>query len=453
MSSYFSYKTKKVKRNEGQVLMIAVISFTVLASIIVIGVTSPIIRQVQIVKNFQTSKGSYFTAEAGSEDAFYRIKNNLTTSFPETLSLNNAIATVTVSPIGISEQEILSEGNSGNLIRSVVKDITVTDGFEFNFAVQIGLGGLRIEDDSSIVGNVYSDGPILGDDVWHDWQLNNISGDAVSSGAGGSVTNIHVASSTYAHSISDSLINKNAYYQSIHDTTVGGTKYPGSVDLPTAPMPIPDSLLDQWEADALAGGVINSPCPYIIDDKVVTLGPVKINCDVHVRDHDTVITLAGTVFINGNLIIDDRPKFKVSDAVGNKSVPIIAHSATYPLTKGTIDINDTPTFYGSVSGGVPNPDSYVMLVSRNTSAESHGSVNAITASNHVTGNLLLYAPHGAVILSGDVVLREVTSYYLDLKNHAQVYYTIGLNQPLFTSGPGGRWKIKRWREYHHDHYH
>lgn len=138
MQKSFSKKIKSLQ--SGQVLMLAVVSFTIFALVTVIGVVSPIIRQVQMVRDFHSSKQSYFTAEAGSEDAFYRIKNSLATSFPETLTLAGATATVEVATIGSNEQQITSQGNANNLIRTVIKDITVTDCFEFSFAVQVCLG-------------------------------------------------------------------------------------------------------------------------------------------------------------------------------------------------------------------------------------------------------------------------------------------------------------------------
>jgi hypothetical protein len=82
----------------------------------------------------------------------------------------------------------------------------------------------------------------------------------------------------------------------------------------------------------------------------------------------------------------------------------------------------------------------------NNSAENGGGNTAIDVSNSATGNLLIYAPHGKITLSNGVQLREVTGYKLSLNNSAQVIYSIGLAQPLFTSGPSGSWKIKRWRE-------
>ncbi len=421
--------------------MTAVILFTIAASTVVLGVVSPIVHQLQGQIDLHSSKQSYFTAEAGSEDVYYRIRNNIVVTLPVTMALAGATSTTTVTPIGSNEKEIFSQGNNRNLIRSVVKRLTVTDGFAFNFAVQVGPGGLRMLNNSDIIGNVYSDGPILGDSSGS----NTIAGDAVSTGNTGSIGRVHATSSLYASSITNSIADKDAYYQTIDvASVVKGTKYPGSSNQISVPMPISDSLLDQWEGDATAGGVINT-CPYVINSST-TIGPNQINCDVTISGNSTVVTLVGTVWINGNLTISGNPTFKVNDSVGNNSVTIIVDKTSNRVSGGTIGISNNPMFYGSNANGIPNADSYVMLISRNTGAESGGAALAISVGNNVTGRLLLYAPHGEVSLSNNVILREVTSYKLTLSNNVQVIYSTGLAQPLFSSGPGGKWKIKRWRE-------
>ena len=91
----------------GQVLILVLIFFTAIATTVVAGVTAPIMRELRIGSDLQFSKQSYFTAEAGSEDAYYRIRNNLATSFPETLSLGGATATVTVTVLDQVNREIL----------------------------------------------------------------------------------------------------------------------------------------------------------------------------------------------------------------------------------------------------------------------------------------------------------------------------------------------------------
>lgn len=438
---FFKKPKKIVRQSGGYSVVLITLLFTIVTVTVVLGMASPIIKQFNIAKDLQSSKASYFTAEAGGEDVYYRIRNNLTTSFPETLSLDDSTVSTSVSEIGSNEKEILSTANTDEVFRTVLKDITVTDGFAFNFALQTGIGGLRLHDSAKVLGNVYANGTIIGKDI----TKNIIFGDVVSAGSSGLIDKVYATSSAYARTISNSKVDKDAYYVTLTDTTVGGVSYPDSVDRPEVPMPIADSLLDQWEADAVAGGTTSCSGTYLIGDDTI-LGPQKFNCNVEIDNNNTDIILKGAVWVNGNLTIKNSPKFKVDDSLGNKSVPVIAHLSSAPTTSGKINIENSPTFFGSESNGVPNPDSYVMLVSRNTSAESGGTNIAISAGSNTSGNLLLYAPHGEIALYNNVILREVTGYRLSLFNNTEVIYSIGLAQPLFTSGPGGQWKIKRWKE-------
>lgn len=447
--------------NRGQTMLILAIIFMAVTLTITLGLTSPIVRQFKIVGDLEMSKKSYFTAESGGEDAYYRIKNLLPTSFPSTFSMDGGSALIEVSTIGSNEQEILSRGNFNDHIRTVVKDITVTDGFSFNFAIQVGIGGLEMHNNSSVIGNVYSSGVVRSTS-----NGTRIYGDVVSSGADGLVDAVNATGTVYAHEImGGSKICGDAHYQVIDSTSLSflnnpttgasspcvsplspGTAYPNSSNQPDAQMPIPDSLLDQWETDALAGGIINTPCPYQITSGTVTIGPIRIDCDVTVSGNGTTVILAGAVWINGSLTVNNNPKFKVADTVGNKSVPLITRSVSNPTGSGRIILNNNPEFYGSETNGVPNPDSYVMFISRNTSNFTGGSVIAASAGNNVAGNLLFYAPYGEIELSNNVLLRGITAYKLTLRNNTQARYNVGLAQPLFTSGPGGAWKIKRWKE-------
>ncbi|MEX2013763.1 MAG: hypothetical protein WD896_00210 [Parcubacteria group bacterium] len=446
-----------MKKNGGQALVVVTVIFTIVAIGAVLGVTSPIVSQLAMAKTLESSKKSYFTAEAGSEDAFYRVRNNLPALFPLTLTLDGAVAITNMDTVGLNEQQIISEGNANDHIRTVLKDITVSDGFSFHSAVQVGIGGLNMLNTSKVIGNVYSEGPIKSNDSG-----TRIAGDAVSSGAGGVIEAANILGTAYAHEIKgNTKICGDAHYQIINSSSLNflnspaspcsdpltpGTAYPTSPDQLSLPMPISDDLLDQWESDAVSGGVINSPCPYKITSGTVTLGPVKINCDFEVGGNGTVIIMAGAIWVNGNFTINNNPKFKVSDSLGNKSVPLVVRSASNPTQRGLITLNNNPEFYGSESGGTPNPDSYVMLVSRNTGALAGTGDKAIISGNNVTGNLLLYAPHGEIELSNNVILRAVTAHTLTLKNNVEVHYTIGLSQTMFTSGPGGQWKVKRWQE-------
>lgn len=419
--------------------------FAAIAVTAVTGVSAPILREIRIGKDLQLSKQSYYTAEAGSEDAYHRIRSNLATSFPSTLAVGGATTTITLSTIDLSNQEIVSVGNMNNHIRTIVKEITVTDGFDFNFALQTGVGGISMSNNASVNGNVYSSGPVTSTNS-NSNQYNYVHGAIVSAGPTGLVHQIHSTSSVYAHTITNSTIDKDAYYITFagatSSVTVSGVKYPNSADQPTIPMPISDELIASWETDAVAGGTATCTNGTYSITSNVTIGPKKIPCNLSISGSGTTVTLRGALWVTGNITIANSSVMRVDDSVGNKSVPVIADKPGNNATSALISISGSSNFYGSTG----NSSSYVMLISQNNSAETGGNNLAIDIVNGATGNLLTYAAHGQVRLQNNVNLREVTAYKITLLNNAIVNYSIGLAQPLFTSGAGGSWKIKRWKE-------
>ncbi len=433
----------------GQVLIGITILFTAATLVLVLGVLLPSARAISIVTDFQLSKQSYYTAEAGSEDAYFRIRRSMATAFPSTLTLASSTATITVTPTSFTEEQIISKGNANNLIRSVIKYLTVTDGFDFSFALQSGLGGIYLYNNSAINGNIYSSGVIQGNNsTANSWNL--VKGSIVSAGPNGLVSKVHATSSVYSHTINNTTIDGDGYYQTFDGAsstvTIAGTAHPNSADQPVVAMPVTDALIQQWEADAAAGGSVTCSAGTYTITSSVTIGPKKIPCNLVISGNGTIVTLTDTLWVTGNISISGSGgsgvQIKVADAIGDKSVSVIADNPSSPLTSGEVTIDGNSNFYGSNG----NADSYVMLISMNTSAESGGANLAINVINGAAGNLLIYAPHGQIELQNNVNMREVTAYKLTLINNTVVNYAIGLAQTLFTTGSGGSWKIKRWQE-------
>ncbi len=270
---------------------------------------------------------------------------------------------------------------------------------------------------------------------------NTITGTVVSAGPTGSVTRINAAStagSMYAKTITDSVITKDAYYQTISGSSVGGVSYPGSANQATSSFPISDETLDQWEADAAAGGVITTPCPYQVTS-TVTLGPVKINCDLEISN-DGVVNLAGMVWVKGDVSMKNTSTVNISPSISSHTAAIISDDPANRNTKGKMDLSNSATFLGSGN------NSYVMLVSRNTSASAGGGEVGIEISNSINGKALMYAPYGLIEIQNNVSLKEATGWKLRLKNSSSVIYESGLANLLFTSGPSGGYQIDSWQE-------
>lgn len=430
-----SARRQALRLNSGQAMMVATIFFLIVSLTIILGLAGPTVRAQKMTRELFLSRQSYFLAEAGMEDVIYRLKEGLSVDALETLSLDGS--TVTTVTTDIPEgKEVVATGEVNNTVRKVATDLLMGIGVSFHYGVQSGNGGLIMENTSSIVGNVYSAGPVTGSG-----QANNtVFGTVVSTGPAGLIDNLYATSSAYAHTIRNAQIDGDAYYQSISNTTVLGTEYPDSPDLNALPLPISDEDIEEFKAIALSGGVISSPCPYKITDEA-TIGPKKIACDLEISGNNFDVTINGNIWVEGNITIKNSPTIKLDPSFGNLGVAIVADKPGSPTTSGIISLENSAVFEGSGA-----TSSHVMFISQNTSAESGGSTVAIDVKNTVSGDLLVYAGHGEILLQNSINLKEVSGYRIRLKNSAQAVYETGIANLVFDSGPSGGYEIQSWKE-------
>mgnify|MGYP003417833731 CR=1 FL=1 len=166
-------KNQKLKYNGGAAMMMFIIFLMFGALTVVIGIVTPVVREFKIAKDSLDSKNTYFLAESGVEDAFYRLKNSKAIGASETITLGVSSVTTTITTISGSQKEIISLGDTNSYQRRVNMLLDTGVGASFNYGVQVGQGGLDFED-GTINGNVYANGPIYGDSSTH------ITGSAVS---------------------------------------------------------------------------------------------------------------------------------------------------------------------------------------------------------------------------------------------------------------------------------
>lgn len=420
-----------LSRQRGQAMIIAVIFFIIVSTATILGLTNPMVRHIAMATSIASSKESFYAAEAGVEDVVYRLKVGLPVSTSQTLNVGNQSVTTTITDES-GGKVITAVGNANNYLRKIKTNLVLGTGVAFHYGIQAGEGGFDLQNSSSVTGNVFSDGPVVGAD-------NNIYGDVVSAGPTGLINNIHSTNSVFAHTISNSTINKDAYFTAISDSIVSGTQYPNSPDQATTSLPISDEQISEWESEAETGGVISSPCPYIIISSTV-IGPKKINCNVEINGSPTV-TLTGPLWVVGNIIIKNSPIFKIAPSLGNRSVAIIADNPSNKTTSSKIDIQNSTTFQNSGTAG-----SFIFMISQNNSAENGGDESAIKVANSATGALVVYSNHGEIDIQNSVSLKEVTAYKITLKNSANVIYDTGLPNTLFSAGPGGGFDILGWKE-------
>ena len=387
------------------------------------------------------SAQAFALAEAGVDEAAYQLNQNPSYTGETNTPLGNGVFTVTITTIDTNTRRITATGhvpNSQNPTAS--KTITANVGINnfvisFHYGIQAGNGGFYLNNSSTITGNVFSSGPVVGSNT------NNIYGDVVSTGSSGLVYGIHATSSVYAHTIGsseqDTIIDKDAYYVTKTNTTVNGTSHPNSPDQTTVPLPISDDQINEWETIAASGGTIDS-CDnhgdYTIGSSV-SLGPKKIACNLIIKDSSGVLTVTGPIWVTGDITAQTKPTIKIASILGNQNVAIIADNPSDQTGSGMIDIGQGTIFEGSGS-----PNSFVFLISQNKSAELGGSTVAVAMGQGASA-LVAYASHGLLTLGQSVSVKEATGYKIVLAQSANVTYDTGLPSTVFQSGPGGSWNF------------
>jgi len=156
---------KEYKTNSGAAMMIVVFFFVFISLTILIGIVTPVVREFRIVSDNLHSKQSYFLAESGVEDLLYRMKNNLQFNTNENLILGDSFATTTITDISNGEKEITSLGDTDFNQRKVSINVSTGTGASFSYGVQSGKGGFLMDNNSKVIGSVYSNGTITGSGI------------------------------------------------------------------------------------------------------------------------------------------------------------------------------------------------------------------------------------------------------------------------------------------------
>jgi len=161
-------KSTKKMSNRGAALTLTILFFLIISLAIVLGSASPVIRDLKNAQSLIKSKSSYYTSEAGTEDAFYRIKKGKQLSNPEVLSLNGGTVSVATTDVSGTEKDIIASGDVSTNDRNVKLTILAGIGADFAYGAQVGDGGLimgqnaKVKGTGGAVGNIFSNGPIVG---------------------------------------------------------------------------------------------------------------------------------------------------------------------------------------------------------------------------------------------------------------------------------------------------
>ena len=153
------------------------------------------------------------------------------------------------------------------------------------------------------------------------------------------------------------------------------------------------------------------------------------------------MTVNGPVWATGDITFTSGPTIRAAASLGRRSVQFIADKPTDHLNSSKIEIRNSTQFFGS-----GDYRSYVMLLSMNDSAKNAGSVKAIDVSQSASGAVLVYSNEGLIDIGNGISLKEVTGYKINVAQNSTVQYESGLTSLLFTSGPGGGYRLNDWQQ-------
>lgn len=391
----------------GQAAIIAVVFLLFILLSILGAISNLALKEAKGAERSFRSRTAFFTAEAGVEDAVYRLKHgkNITDSF--IISLNGSVSTTTVNNI-FGGKEIKSNGEFLQNFRSLTSVLLEGEGAEFFYGVQVGLGGLHMSNLATVNGNVYSNGVIDGENSA------KILGDATAVGSVSGMT------------IGDSLMGI-ARAPSFSNTTVHGSACPNQYCVIESPsqlnFPISSEQIINWKNSAVSGG-ISSGNYNLSGSQTATLGPKKITGNLTLSNN-AVLTLTGTLWVQGNISLSNSAKIILHSSYGGNSEVVVSD--------GAFSTSNSANYQGAGTG------SYVVLVTTSSSG------NAISISNSA-GSLIAYAPNGTASISNTARLNQLTANRINMTNSSVLNYETGLSNVNFSSGPSGGWTISEWKE-------
>ena len=333
-------------------------------------------------------------AEAGVDYAIWQLNENAGDWFGPGVEITvgtTGTFFVTVTPESANIKNVVVTGYVPNSIsprqKATVKTQVVIDAetISFNYAVQVGTGGVEMENSATINGTAYSNGNITG------------SGSSVINGEAWAVGTI-----------------------SSPDPTI--TLQPPHPNSPPSTMPTVDYQF--WKDAATAGGTTNCPngvCRY--DSGSPNLGPQKFIGNLDIAG-GAQATMNGPIYVTGNVEIRNSASLKLNENFGSNSTMLIVD--------GTVDIHNGGTLVPTNS----TPKGYIMAVTLSTADP------ALSVRNRGV-NAILYALEGTAEVRNDATVTAIVAKKLIIRNSAILTYDQGLANAQFTTGPGGTWVIRK----------
>lgn len=419
--NYFFKKNKiRQNKNRGQAILIVVIMCTAIFLAIVLGVVEPVTNELRLSGDLLRSKASFYTAESGSEDAVFRVKNSLITSYPAlTYIVLNEYSSTTTIPSATGLKTIQTTGSDNRNFRNLETKVASGVGTRFDYGVQAGAGGMSLTGGGWVNGSVYSNGPLnVTSGV-------TITGNVTASTIGPGELNVGTTTGygdAWAHSASGVDARGTIYCQT------GSENTPSSCDTsrgdpPQKDLPITNADIQKWKDFAATGST------YIGNfgaTSTTIVGPMKIVGNLVVNGDD-VLTLTGVVWVTGNITFSNSAKLRLASGYGTSGGVLLAD--------GTVALGGDSLYAGS-----DTPGSYPVIVS---TSNSSSAINVTGGA----GAVVLVALSGTINLSGGTGAQAVAANRVVIGSGGTINYDSSLANFSVSSGlTDNVWGISGWKE-------
>ncbi|MDP4000619.1 MAG: hypothetical protein Q8P83_00005, partial [bacterium] len=256
--------------------------------------------------------------------------------------------------------------------QAAAQSCTTPTVISFPFAVQGNAGGVDLNANAKVTGNVYSNANINGQ-YWA-----KVIGNASAIG------------------------------------TITQTQVTGVTTTGAAAAGMPTVNVADWKASALLGGTIGG-VSFPVNSSGNNLGPVKINGDLILNDNSDV-QVNGTVHVTGNVIIGKNAELHVNPALGALGTVVIVD--------GKIDIDGNGHVDGTGGGG------FMLLISL-----SSGSDAINLQPNFASSTAVFYSMNDGLMVGSNSEIVGAYGEKVVVDDNAKVNHVPGLQVATFVCPP------------------
>lgn len=414
----------KIKNKEKGFTAILATFLVLLAMVTVaVSVANLLISQSRFSNDKLKASQAYYTAEAGVEDALLRVIKEK--QWSSSYNFNQGLIDVEISNVVGGVRTITVSGQRDARFKKIqVAQSITSDKISFYYGAQVGDGGMIMENNSEVIGNVFSNGSVIATGKGY------ISGTVKTATAGNSIEGLIVQGDAYTHNCKDCEIAGSLYFSGgANDSCTSTEGIKGSPIQDKKDLPIPQELVDEWKNKVAEEGVFTED--YVLEGgETEYLGPKKIVGSMTIENNATLI-LTGMIWVTGDINIQNNAEIRIDSGLYSGLSGVL-------LTDGKVTVSQGVVLEGSGLEG-----SYLLILSTNSSLDILSP--AIKVGNTASGGVF-YTTNGLIVLQNNILAREVVGYKVYLEPNAVVSYEAGLADVDFSSGPGGSWEITSWRE-------